>query len=453
MTSDANHLARARESLDVAMTAHAAGDLHVAAENYRRVLIDGYRPKDVLPLLAKLLANQGNLEDSLAHWEQLLRLEPDHLAGVLERGVVLHKLGRASEAAESFAEAKRLSPDNAVVLTNLAVALADSGKRDEALAEFRRALELEPDSLHIQHQVRRLAALIVPFWHVPMMNDTRRNDAFEKAILAAIVKHGENARILDIGTGSGLLSMMAARGGATRIVTCEIVPVIAETAERIVALNGYSDRIRVIGKNSQHLRIGEDLDEPADILISEILSCDLLGEKVLDTFEDAHARLVRDGATVIPRAATAVGCLVASDVLSNYAFADRCSGFDVSPFNVLAPQHLPVHGTMTAWKRLSGDFDLVRLDLTAKRHVGELRRLTVPVLGDGVAIGVVQWMRVDLADGIEFTNHPDSYSDGGWLQVLHPFPHPITVSAGEKLDLVVGHDRSSLIATPLPGSA
>ncbi|MGA9090997.1 MAG: hypothetical protein WB420_18040, partial [Bradyrhizobium sp.] len=43
---------------------------------------------------------------------------------------------------------------------------------------------------------------------------------------------------------------------------------------------------------------------------SEILSSDLLAEDGLNTFEDAHARLLRPGATVIPRAATAVGCLL-----------------------------------------------------------------------------------------------------------------------------------------------
>ncbi len=332
----------------------------------------------------------------------------------------------------------------------MAVALADAGRREEALAEFRHVLAMEPNNLHVQHQARRLASLIVPFWHVPMMNDTRRNDAFERAILAAIARHGGGARVLDIGTGSGLLSMMAARGGARNIVTCESVPVLAETAERIVALNGYEAHIRVIQKNSQDVRIGEDMGGRADILISEILSCDLLGEKVLDTFEDAHARLIHERASVIPRSATAVGCLVASETLARYAFATESSGFDVSPFAALAPQHLPIHGTMTNWQRLSADFDLVSLDLTAKTHPADLRKLSVPVLTDGEAIGVVQWLRVDLAEGVEFTNHPDGYVDGGWLQVLHPFPRPIALKAGTDLDLVVGHDRSSLIVMPRP---
>jgi type II protein arginine methyltransferase len=62
-------------------------------------------------------------------------------------------------------------------------------------------------------------------------------------------------------------------------------------------------------------------------------------------------------------------------------------------------------------------------------------------------------MNVDLADDVTFSNHPDETSDGGWLQVLHSFPQPIFVTAGEHLDLMVGHDRNSLIVVPPPDLA
>ena len=187
-------------------------------------------------------------------------------------------------------------------------------------------------------------------------------------------------------------------------------------------------------------------------MVSEILSSDLLAEDVLSTFEDAHARLLKPGATVIPRAATAVGCLVESEVLSNYCFVDHVSGFDVSDFAPLAALRLPVHGTMTEWRRLSLDVDLQRIDLTREKHSKELRVLEIPVISTGTASGIVQWVKIDLADGIEFSNHPDDYSDGGWLQVLHPFPAPIAVDAGSVLRIVAGHDHNSLILMPLPSS-
>ncbi len=438
--------------LESAAAHHSSGDLEKAEAGYLRLLDHGYHKADILLLLARVTAQRGNPERAIGHLDKMLELAPHRLDALIEKGELLHRVGRTEDASRCFAFARSVAPENELVLSNLAVALADSGRRDEALIEFRSLLKLQPDNIHVRHQMRRLTSAMVPFWHIRMLNDTKRNDAFELAIRKAVEKEGPDARILDIGTGSGLLSMMAARAGATGIVTCEKIPVIAETAERIIALNGYERQIRVVNKSSSELAVGKDIAARADILISEILSSDLLAENVLSTFEDAHARLLREGATIVPRAATAVGCLVESDALSEYAFVGQVSGFDVSPFSALAAQRLPVHGTMTSWRRLSGDMDLLRIDLSAREHVAGIRRLPIKVLNDGVAVGIVQWMNVDLADGVAFSNHPDDQSDGGWLQVLHTFPQPIPVSAGEQLDVMVGHDRTSLILMPAPGA-
>jgi len=436
------------ELLKSASAHHSSGAFEKAEAEYRELIAHDYRKADILLLLARVMAKQGKLEAAVAALDSMLDLTPENLDGLIEKGVLLHRAGRAAEAVECFGLARSIAPHNMLVLTDLAAALADSGRRYEALLEFRNALRLQPDNVHAHHQMRRLISAMVPFWHIPMLNDRRRNDAFERAIRAAIEKAGKDALVLDIGTGSGLLSMMAARAGARKIVTCERVPVIAETAERIVAANDYDRQIKVVNKRSNELVVGRDIPSRADMLISEILSSDLLAENVLATFEDAHARLLRAGATIIPRAATAVGCLMESAILADYAFIATVSGFDLSAFGALAAQRLPVHGTMTSWRRLSMDIDLLRIDLSAKEHVAEIRKLAVEVAEDGIAIGVVQWISVDLADGISFSNHPNDYTDGGWLQVLHTFPRPIAVTAGQCLDIMVGHDRSSLIVMP-----
>jgi type II protein arginine methyltransferase len=220
-------------------------------------------------------------------------------------------------------------------------------------------------------------------------------------------------------------------------------------ARRIIADNGFAEAITVHTALSTALEVGTHLDERADILVSEILSSDLLTERVLDTFEDAQARLLKPDAIIIPRSATAVGCLVESQVLADYVFVDRVSGFDVSRFGALSAPKLPVHGTMTEWKRLSGDVELVHIDLTRPAHHSDLQALRIDVSEDGVATGIVQWMHVDLAEGISFENHPDTYADGGWLQVLHSFAAPIAVRAGDVLYVAVGHDRVTLIMRPL----
>jgi type II protein arginine methyltransferase len=449
MTKKLKAIAGARTILEDALRLHEAGDLAAAEAGYAMVIEAGYRLADVLPIIDGMLGKRGADAEALALWDRLLDIDPAHDVALHETGLIYARTGQRDRAIAALEASCAANPANAVSANNLAVFLADAGRKHEALAKFREALALQPGNIHIEHQIRRLCAELVPFWHIPMLNDTRRNDAFEAAIIAAIATRGPEARVLDIGTGSGLLSMMAARAGAQVVTACEMVPAIADMARAIIADNGYADRITVHTAPSGELAVGEHLATRADILVSEILSSDLLTEKVIDTFEDTHARLLKPDAIIIPRAAAAIGCLVESLVLEDYVFVGEVSGFDVSAFGGLAAQKLPIHGTMTGWKRLSGDVELLRIDLTRTAHPSDLQLLSIPVLADGRAAGIVQWMQVDLAEGITFDNHPDGYTDGGWLQVLHAFPQPIAVRAGDVLHLAAGHDRVTLILRPL----
>lgn len=449
MTDTAHDITLARTMLDEAMQLQEAGNLAAAEPRFRMVIEHGYRVDEVLPILAGIVGQRSANDEALELWNALLAISPDHAVAHHEKGLIFSRTGCLDLAIAALQASCAADPANPVAANNLAVMLSDAGRKSEALDQFIRALALQPGNLHIEHQIRRLSSELVPFWHIPMLNDVRRNDAFEAAIIAAIRQAGPSARVLDIGTGSGLLSMMAARAGARSVTACEMVPIIADTARKIIADNGYGHRITVHTAPSTQLQVGTHLDERADILVSEILSSDLLTEHVIDTFEDAHARLLKPDAIIIPRRASAIGCLVESQVLADYVYVDQVSGFDLSRFGALASPKLPIHGTMTDWKRLSDDVELVQIDLTRASHQSDLHLLQIDVLEDGIATGIVQWLQVDLAEGISFDNHPDGYTDGGWLQVLHNFPEPIAVCEGDMLELAVGHDRVTLIMRPL----
>ena len=262
-------------------------------------------------------------------------------------------------------------------------------------------------------------------------------------------REGPDARVLDIGIGSGLLSMMAARAGATHVVTCERVPVIAETAARIIALNGYERQIRVVNKSSSRIVVGQDIEARADILISEILSSDLLAEDV-EHIRGCTCPAVAQGATIIRARRPRWDAWWRAAALSEYAFVGHVSGFDVSPFGALAAQRSPGTSVHDVVAQAFIGYRSSQDDLSVKEHVAGIRRLPDYVLEDGVAVGIVQWMNIDLADDT-VSNHADDSSDGGWLQVLHTFPQPIAVSAGQQLELMVGHDRASLIVMPSAG--
>lgn len=431
-----------------AVSHHYNGRLAEAERLYLEVAARGHRKAEAERLLAALANEDGRLDIALSRWQEIARHRPDDVLALSTIGSLLLRLGRPHEAADAFAAAAAHAPDNADATAGLGVALTDAGRPDEALSVLLAAVERSPDVPLLRHRMRQAATAVVPAWHVPMMNDAPRNKAFERAIRRAVAAHGPAARVLDIGTGSGLLSMMAARSGAASVVTCELVPPIAATARRIIEANGFADRVRVVTKKSTELAVGADLDRPADVLVSEILSNTVLTEGVLATFEDALSRLVKPGAAVIPRAVTAVGCLAGGPALEQMAFAGTVAGFDLSAFTALAAPRLPITGFSPPWTRLSADHDLVAFDLTATTHPPVLERRPLHATTDGVAVGIVQWMRVELDAETTFTNPPETTTTGGWQQVLHTFPRPIRVAAGQSVDILAGHDRGGLVLLP-----
>ena len=73
-----------------------------------------------------------------------------------------------------------------------------------------------------------------------MINDKGRNNAYFSAIKLAI---DDGSFVLEIGIGSGLLSMMAAANGAEKVVNCEISRMLAETAKKIIDSNSYGEKL------------------------------------------------------------------------------------------------------------------------------------------------------------------------------------------------------------------
>jgi ribosomal protein L11 methyltransferase len=71
--------------------------------------------------------------------------------------------------------------------------------------------------------------------------------------------------VLDLGTGTGLLSLAAARLGSRRVVAVDLNLLAARTAVRNVKLNQLQDRVVVIQGNAEDV-----IAYPADLLIANI---------------------------------------------------------------------------------------------------------------------------------------------------------------------------------------
>lgn len=77
-------------------------------------------------------------------------------------------------------------------------------------------------------------------------------------------------RVLDMGTGSGVLAIWAAMLGAVRVVGTDLDPVAVETAQRNAQMNGVADRVEII--ESASVPSGRYWTVVANILASVLLS-------------------------------------------------------------------------------------------------------------------------------------------------------------------------------------
>jgi SAM-dependent methyltransferase len=342
----------------------------------------------------------------------------------------------ALEAAEA---ARRLAPDHPEPLLTIATAILPRNPLTafEAVERILGRDSAHPGALAIR---RTATSRMAQAWHFPMMNDWIRNDAYDAAIRRAVTA---DSLVLDIGTGAGLLSMMAARAGARRVVTCEMTAPVAAKARQIIAANGYQDRVTVHNKRSNDLQVGSELPERADVLVSEVFDCDLLGEGVLWTIEDAHARLIKPGARIIPQAASAMMALVGGEQLARRVRMGPTLGVDLGAFNDFAPEFVTIDGRIVDFDWLSEPAEAFGIDFRRTHYPAQERVLEMRAIRAGFCLGVVQWLRVQLDDVTVFENRPGTARETptGWHQVFYTFRRPVQVEPGRTLRVLAGHNR------------
>ena len=419
-----------------------AGRLEPAAELCRAILARFPDDTATNHLLGVIYFRQGK---SAAARELLAFASsaPDATAEIHNNyGAVLNAMGQHDAAIAAFKRALARQSGFADAHNNLAVTYRAQGQTGEAIDTLRRAIALKPELAEAKTNLRTVYQDVVPAWHFAMMGDKSRNDAYEAAIARAV----RGRRVLDIGTGSGLLAMMAARAGAKQVTTCEEVPLIAERARDIVALNGLSDRISVVNKRSTQMATGAGIAELAEVLVTETFSAGLLHEGVLPTVEHAHAQLLVPGAIVVPAVASSMAYLVGGEIVENMLFVGQRKGFDLSPFNDFAPSTLAVGLDLVPHQILSDDFELFRFGLKNTGFPMGSRPLTVTVTQPGVCAGLVQWIRLELDEQTRYENRPSPTceSPSHWEHLLYRFPKLVPVKPGDVIRLVARHDRKQI---------
>ncbi|WP_395686208.1 50S ribosomal protein L11 methyltransferase [Caenimonas koreensis] len=344
-------------------------------------------------------------------------------------------------ATGSIKRANKPTPTGPDELKKATLSLLASGRGDEALALCNSILKHEPDNLAAKQGAEWVLTQLVPLWHVPMMNEYERNKAFHDGMAALITP---DKVVFEIGAGSGLLAMMAAKLGAKKVVTCEAVSLIAETARQIVERNGLHSQVTVLAKPSSEVRIGVDLPAKADILVHEVFSSELLGEHVLPSIEDAKERLLKPGGAVLPAAAGVMIALVGGDTLGKNLYVDESFGFDLRAFNAINPRKRPIYREDLAPTLMSDAVEAFQFDFQNESNFPAAQKnIDITSTQAGLCYGVIQWIRVDMVEGVRFENHPGQpRAVSNWQHTIYSFMEPVQLVAGDVVAINATHDRT-----------
>jgi len=124
-----------------------------------------------------------------------------------------------------------------------------------------------------------------------------RTDAFASAI-ARVVRPGDV--VLDLGSGTGVLAILACRAGARKVFAVEQGH-IADVAAMLIKDNGCADRVDVLHARSQDV----ELPERANVLVTETLGNLGFDEQILPAVLDARQRMLAPDARIVPARACA----------------------------------------------------------------------------------------------------------------------------------------------------
>ena len=124
--------------------------------------------------------------------------------------------------------------------------------------------------------------------HEDMLRDKARTKAYEMAITKSPELFKDKI-VLDVGCGTGVLSIFAAKAGAKHVYAVDNANIYLK-AKEIVDLNGFKDKITVINGKIEEIELPV---KEVDIIISEWMGYLLLYEGMFDSVIFAREKWLR----------------------------------------------------------------------------------------------------------------------------------------------------------------
>lgn len=135
-----------------------------------------------------------------------------------------------------------------------------------------------------------------------MLADYVRTGTYQKAMINNH-KDFEGKVVLDVGTGTGILSFFALQAGAARVYAVDASESVV-VARKLAAANGYGDKMTVVQGKIEEI----ELPEKVDIIISEPIGFLLVHERMLESYVIARDRFLKPDGLMMPTTGSIILC-------------------------------------------------------------------------------------------------------------------------------------------------
>jgi predicted RNA methylase len=259
---------------------------------------------------------------------------------------------------------------------------------------------------------RKEYATPFPMLHAAsLLSHTSRIRKFREAIYR-VIKNDDY--VIDIGTGSGILAILAARAGA-KVTAIDVNQESLAYAREAARMNGVDDNIEFV-----HTHFADfSPKEQADVVMCEMLSSFMLVEQQIAASSFAIERFLKPSGHIIPEEVRIYAVPVQNDIL--------WKRFEIE--GLVFPRIAQTVETGQSMD-LADISELEVFDLTKPNpnaRVDKILRFNFDQ--SGIMHGLTGMFESKLSNGIQLT------MEDGWKELFLPLPQPFEVKAGDTLDV------------------
>jgi protein arginine N-methyltransferase 1 len=261
-----------------------------------------------------------------------------------------------------------------------------------------------------------------------MITGPVRMNAYAAALKAAI---SPDSIVLDIGAGSGIMSLLACKYGARHVYAIEPNDSI-NVARKLAKANGYEDRLTFY----QDLSTKVSLPEQADVIVSDLRGVLPVFEHHVSSIADARARHLAPGGVLIPQQDTVWAAVIETPEIYQELlkpWSENVFGLDFSPHRTAAVD--AIHNELVKKEYLlTCPQCLTTWDYRTVSDPNISTKIRFIAQRAGTAHGISVWFETVLFENIGFSTAPGNERLAYGMAMML-FTRPVGVAEGDVIEL------------------